>query len=59
MYHACMTMTSKTKVEVFLVETIRARFDAICEVKGISNAEGLRRAIELWIKKEGKNGADS
>lgn len=45
-----MNKIPKTKVEVFLVEIIRKRFDAICEAKGISNAEGLRRAVELWLK---------
>lgn len=46
------TKQDKTKVEVFLTGKIRERFEALCEDKGIALAEGLRRAIEMWMKKE-------
>lgn len=49
-YVACMVKSLKSKIEVFLVETIRTRFEAICVAKGISLAEGLRRAVELWME---------
>lgn len=47
-----MSNLSKSKVEVLLVEPVKQRFEATCEAKGISIADGLRRAIELWIKEE-------
>lgn len=45
-----MTKTSKTKIEVFLVEIIRRDFETLCAAKGISLAEGLRRAVEAWLE---------
>jgi hypothetical protein len=44
-----MTITRKEKVEVLLTPTIKASFEAVCKEKGISIADGLRRAIENWI----------
>lgn len=52
MYLTGMTKTPKIKVEVLLVEPIHQQFEAVCAAKGISIADGLRRAIELWIKEE-------
>lgn len=45
-----MTKPTKSKIEVFLVEMFRNRFEAVCAAKGISLAEGLRRAVELWME---------
>lgn len=47
-----MSKTPKGKVEVLLVEPVKERFETLCAEKGISVADGLRRAIELWIKHE-------
>jgi len=47
-----MNKVDKTKVEVYLVNPVKTEFQTICDKKGITDAEGLRRAIELWMKHE-------
>ena len=44
--------TNKAKIEAYLVQSVKSKFETLCESKGISLADGLRRAIELWIEKE-------
>lgn len=47
-----MKPVSKSKIEVFLIESVKQKVQEICQEKGISLADGLRRAIELWVKHE-------
>ena len=47
-----MANIEKEKVEVLLAKPVKTSFEAVCADKGISIADGLRRAIEMWIKYE-------
>ena len=49
-YPPGMTKQDKAKVEVLLTEKVKAAFEAICADKGICVADGLRRAIEMWME---------
>jgi hypothetical protein len=44
--------STKPKIEVHLTEDVKRKVRELCESKGISFADGMRRAIELWIKHE-------
>jgi hypothetical protein len=47
-----MSNIEKEKVEVLLAKPVKASFETLCRDKGISIADGLRRAIERWMKNE-------
>ncbi len=49
-----MKIISKSKIEVYLVENVKLKMQEVCQEKGVSIADGLRRAIEMWIKEETK-----
>lgn len=39
----------KMKIEVYVPEAIKQELEALCETKGISLAEAMRRALEMWM----------
>ena len=45
----------KVKIEAYLADFVKIKFVEICRTKGISLADGIRRAIEEWSKHESNN----